>query len=361
MIIHRQINCIALLLILLWTTGCSSVVTRQSGLSSATPPTPTILEEQPTQTQLPISRLQVTYVRETSDGVEGVYAIDVTCQTDDKLCLGDPKLLFQTSPSSSGDLSKPTGYISSYKWSPDGNKIVLSASEDIFIGDMNTQEWTNITNSAEMEEYDPKWSSDGKYIYYLSCSRELGYGFCRLARSTPKGEVKIDLLNLVDNSIDYFTVSPDERIVVFSAPKDGFGHLYQSNLDGSEMRLITTAELEEKYPALEETYPSFSPDGGKLVFMRAYYSLPVGISKQIVDLIIRDINSGEEKNLTEELEDEAFSPVFSPEGEWIVFSAFDTNLNSNIFIVSINEGIIIQVMQGIIDKGAPSWRLARNQ
>lgn len=338
----------------MYTTGCSSAITRQPGLSSATPPTPIVLEEQPTQTQVPISRLQITYVQKTSDGFDGIYAIDVTCQTDDKLCLGDPKLLFQTFPSSSGDLNKPTGSISSYGWSPDGNKIVLSAGKDIFIGDMNTQEWTNITNSAEMDEYDPKWSSDGKYIYYLSCSHELGYGFCRLARSTPKGEDKIDLLNLVDNSIDYFTVSPDNRIVVFSAPKGGFGKLYQSHLDGSEIRPITTTDS-------EEIHPSFSLDGRKLVFVRTNGPTLVASSKRIADIIMRDINPGEEKNLTEKFEGEAYSPVFSPEGEWVAFNAFDTELNGNIYVISIDGTVVIQVTQGNIDKTFPSWRLVRNQ
>jgi len=361
MIIHKQINSIALLLILFWTTGCSSAITRQPGLPPTAHPTPTVLKEQPTQTQMPISRLQITYVQKTSDGFDGIYAIDVTCKTDIKLCLSDPKLLFQMFPSSSSDNTKPTGSISSYDWSPDGNKIALAANNDIFIGDMNTQTWINITNSAEIEEYRPKWSSDGKYIYYLSCSHELGYGYCRLARVTPTGEAKIELLNLIDKSIDYYSVSPDDRTVLFSISDEGFYHLYQSNLDGSNTRPITTAESKEKYPALEETYPLFSPDGKKLVFVRAYYSVDAGTSKKIVDLFIRDINSGEEKDLTEELGDEAFSPVFSPDGKWILFNAYDTNLNSNIMVVSIDEGVIIDATQGIIDKGAPSWRLVRNQ
>lgn len=320
--------------------------------------TPTALLER--TSLVPTSKLQITYLEHKNNFTE-IFAVDILCIESDYLCFGEPMLLFKTMPASSDDFKKPKGIVDSYSWSPGGDKIVLSASGDMFIGDMNAQTWTNITNSAETNEYNPKWSSDGKYIYYLSCSRELGYGYCRLDCFTPAGEDKIDLLNLVDKSIDYFTVSPDNRTVVFSVSNDGFYHLYQSNLDGSEIRPITTAELDEKYPALEETYPSFSPDGNRFVFMRAYYSLPVGVSKEIVDLIIRDLNSSTEKNLTKGLENEVFSPVFSPEGKWIVFNAYDANLNSNIMVASIDGKTIVQVTQGIVDKGAPSWRLVRNQ
>ncbi len=365
MIIHRQINYIALLLILLWITGCSSAITQQPGLPSAMSPTPTVLEGQPTrtptpavlveqspQTPIPASNLQITYIQETSNGLDGIYAIDVICQTSHKLCPGEPNFLFQTFPSSNNDPNKPKGLIYSYSWSPDGRKIVLSAGKDIFIGDMKPQGWQNITNSPDTDEYDPQWSSDGKYIYYQSCPGEPGNGFCRLVRSTPKGEGKVNLLNLVDNSIDYFTVSPDDQLVIFAVPEHGFDKLYQSHLDGSEIRPITATNS-------EEMHPSFSLDGRMLVFVRNN-GPTIGTGKHIANIIMRDMNSGEEKNLTEKFEEQAFSPVFSPEGEWVVFTAFDEDSNGNVYAISIDGTVLLQVTQRTIDKTFPSWRLMRN-
>jgi hypothetical protein len=344
--LQRKIKFIILVFVPLWLAGCSSMLTKTANSPSATPFASVMVHEQPTK--ILTSRTQITYIQNVGDDVDGIYAIDVTCQSSTKLCPGEPKLLFQTFPSSSNDPNKPTGLIDNYSWSPDGNQIALSANKEIFIGDMNTQEWVNITNTTKLEEYTPQWSSNGKYIYYLACSYDLGYGVCRLARSSPTGESKTDLLRLVDYQIDDFAVSSDDASVVFSSPKDGFDNLYQSKLDGSDLRPITTAALEDKAPSL-------SPDARSLAFVRTNYANG-GIDNEKADLIMKNLESGKEENLTSELDDEVFSPSFSPAGDWIAFNAYDKDLNSNIFVISINQGGILQVTQGKIDKGGPSWR-----
>lgn len=147
-------------------SGCSELATNPLDSS-----TPTTVQTNPTNTieistSLPPSKLQITFIDYKSDFTE-FYAVDITCAENDNLCFDDPKLLFKTLPASNSEPNKPTGLIDGYNWSPDGDKIVLSANKDLFIGDMNTEEWENITNSPDVEEYHPKWSQDKRYIYII--------------------------------------------------------------------------------------------------------------------------------------------------------------------------------------------------
>ena len=77
--------------------------------------------------------------------------------------------------------SQPKGLLTDYSWSPDGNNIALISGKDILIGNIVTQEWTNITNSPEyVDEHNPKWSNDGRYIYYFTPDVKLA-NFCSVS------------------------------------------------------------------------------------------------------------------------------------------------------------------------------------
>ncbi len=70
---------------------------------------------------------------------------------------------------------------------------------------------------------------------------------------------------------------------------------------------------------------------------------------------MKDLITGEEKNLTENFDRLAASPVFSPDGNWLAFDAGDSESNWDIFLVSLETGNIIQVTQGNNETG-PAWR-----
>jgi Tol biopolymer transport system component len=238
--------------------------------------------------------------------------------------------------------------IKGYSWSPDGGKLVLSAGKDIFTLEINKKRWENITNSLEIDEYYPQWSSTGENIYYLSCSHDRGYGSCGLVRYTLAGKDLLALLNSIDKSIVSFAVSPNDQNIVFSV-SDGFDQLYQSDLDGSNVHRVTVTDL-------EETSPSFSHDGQSVAYVRTNRPLMVAGSKLQSDIIVQNSNWVEEKNLTEEFENVAGAPAFSLDGKWIAFDAYDENLNYNIYVVSVGQTALIQITQGSGDKVYPSWR-----
>ena len=112
---------------------------------------------------------------------------------------------------------------------------------------------------------------------------------------------------------------------------------------------------------LEETSPSFSYDGSLVVFVRTNRPVMVADSKLESDIVVQNSNWDSEKNLTDEFDDEATSPAFSFDGKWIAFDASDEDLQYNIYVVSIDHGVVIQATHGNDDKVFPSWRLFYEQ
>ena len=110
---------------------------------------------------------------------------------------------------------------------------------------------------------------------------------------------------------------------------------------------------------VSEYKPTFSPDGPRIAFVRSN-NLLYPYSTDESDIIVKDLVSGKEKNLTQGFDGLATSPLFSPDGEWIVFYAFDNRLHTNVFLVSLTQEINIQVTQGN-EETSPSWRWVANQ
>jgi Tol biopolymer transport system component len=161
------------------------------------------------------------------------------------------------------------------------------------------------------------------------------------------------LLDSVTESIATFTVSPDNQSVVFSV-SNGFDRLFQSGLDGSNIRELTATDF-------EETAASFSSDGRQVAFVRTNRPLMVADSKLESDIILQNSNWDNEKNLTHELDGEASSPTFSLDGKWITFDVFDVNNHFNIYVVSTDQGVVFPVTQGNDNTVIPSWRQFHEQ
>lgn len=320
------------------TETVNSKVTKQPLSTKTIEPTNPISKE----------RLQITYEKMDKYLKFGsIYAIDITCQEENQLCLGEPKLLFQTQPYSKNNLREPYGLISGHSWSPDGNKLVFSANKEIFLGDLITQKWENITNSVDLEENYPKWSSDGKFIYFRACPVEYGNGYCEIMRYDNEKKELSKMLENFKSPINSFTISIQNKIVIFAAP-NGFDILYQSDPDGLNQKKLTIT-------GLEESNPSFSPNAREFVFERNNRPILVPDIEEQSDIILRDVISGAERNLTENFSGEAGNPVFSFDGQWIVFNSFDENRNVNIFVLSPSNNIIQQITE---DGGNlfPEWR-----
>ena len=185
-------------------------------------------------------------------------------------------------------------------FSPDGNKIVFcSIRRDtngdgvidqrdnfgIYIIDVERKNERQIVND-DCQNTCPSFSPDGSKIVYLSRRRDTN------------GDGKIDL---------------------FDNPG-----IYIKDLDGRDEKCIVSDEYHNKFP-------SFSPDGGKILFAswREYNS----------GIYMVDIDGKNEKQIVSDEYDNTF-PSFSPNGQKIIYASWrrDTNKDGRIDLRD-NSGI----------------------
>ena len=296
-------------------------------------------------------QLQITYI-ENQQNSGGLYAVDVTCLSSIKVCTEEPVLLFQTLTMPNSSQAEPKGLLTNYSWSPTGKEIALISAGDLLIGTISTnvKKWVNITNSPHVDEWKPKWSSDGRFIYYIECLRDSS-GSCipKLARLDQLGNNKFYLLSNLNTSIDSYDVSSDDREVIFtSTDKQRYEQVYEANLDGTNIYQLTSGNF-------NNTSPSYSPNGKEIVFVRSN-RLDDKDTKPEFDVVLKDLETGEEKKVIEKHAGDAFTPFFSPDGKWIAFTFIDENLMANIFLISLDKKDLIQLTpkkEGVL----PAWRL----
>ena len=312
------------------------------------PPTSVIPSFTPTstlQTTITPSRIyQLTYTMPKisnelgGSGYDSLFGIEVDCIKNELLCMDESKLLLQTADQRLGDSSKPRGRISGYSWSPDGKKIALCTpgignQNDIFVSDINKQNWKNITNSS-IEECSPSWSPDGKYIAYHACSSDI-YGGCQIFMSPEIGGDQIKLLNKITK---FFSENPvwtyDGKKMLFQVTDDqGYWQIYMANLDGSDLQQLTQGNMDSKSP-------SISVDGKVVVFERK-------IDQDHFDIYKLDLAKNEEIRITENIASQLTNPMIAPFGSWIAFGS-DKGVSggTNIFLVGDDGHEIIMATQG---------------
>jgi Tol biopolymer transport system component len=296
-------------------------------------------------------QIQITYI-ENQENSGSLYAADITCLSSVKVCTGEPLLLFQTLTMPNSAQVEPKGLLTDYSWSPTGKEIVLVSAGDLLIGSIsrNVKKWLNITNSPQIDEWKPKWSSDGDFIYYIECLRDSS-GSCipKLARIDRLGNNKLYLLSNVNTSIDSYDVSPNDREVIYtSMDKQRYEQVYKANLDGTNIYQLTSGNFNNRSP-------SFSPNRKEIVFVRSN-RLDYKDTKPEFDVVLKDLETGIEKKVIEKHAGDAFTPFFLPDGKWIAFTFLDENLISNIFLTSLDKKDLIQLTQN--NEGVlPAWRL----
>ncbi|NSW77736.1 MAG: PD40 domain-containing protein [Chthonomonadetes bacterium] len=142
------------------------------------------------------------------------------------------------------------------------------------------------------------------------------------------------------------TWSPDSKSLVFASERGGTTSLYLvTSDDPEEPRLRRTSKLKTERltnSPQPDTSPVFSPDGKKIAFRRGNGNL-----------VILDLETKQERTLVTHWNLGQF--VWSPDSRWIAFEMEDNEYNSDIYILSVEDGKTVNVSRHPNNDINPSW------
>jgi TolB protein len=232
-------------------------------------------------------------------------------------------------------------------WSPDGRCVIFDAvgtegRSDIFIADWNGDHLVNLTNSPEHED-SPVWSPDGSRIGYDGCFN----GRCGFFSTNLDGSETLPLLDQLEGSSITALWSPDgEQFLLSGSILESFMQIYLANPDGSNLTRLTQDETDHFSPV-------FSPDGEWIAFIRIYDPIQWDSS----DIFIIRPDGSDERNLTGGATALQGSLAWSPLGDWLAFSGEnEIGGNQGIYLIHPDGTGFIDVTQNGGEYWAPAWR-----
>jgi uncharacterized caspase-like protein len=208
--------------------------------------------------------------------------------------------------------------------SRDGTAIAYTKKGDLFVFDANGER--RLTETEEgVEDHDPEWSSDNKRIAFTRVDK---------TGETTSADIwvvdvdsRVATLLTPTPAVQEFgpTWSPDDARIAFrelSAEGDAISVMNSS--DGSDRFVLV-----EPVPGTEQRAPAWSPDPDRLVivFRRAFDLHTIGVEDLEVDPV----------RFTKDAPAVQLGPVWSPDGEFIVFEGAATREGpADIYRVSSN-------------------------
>jgi Tol biopolymer transport system component len=154
--------------------------------------------------------------------------------------------------------------------------------------------------------------------------------------------------------------SPDGRQIVFASDRDNDSEIYIMSADGTEQKRLTNQ------PG-DDSHPKFSPDGKKIIFnsARTTPDLTAPWLSHFIEIFTMDINGDNVKQITS-FESISTYPSFSPDGRKIVFRMITNDpgmnwslepikINSEVFVMNSDGSIPVNISNSKAFDGWPCW------
>ena len=190
-------------------------------------------------------------------------------------------------------------------------KIVFASGEstdfDIWTLDLSNNKLSQLTEGDNLNDM-PRWSPDGKQIAYISTGSDYITSLCVMDSN---GANKKRLTNNVHAS--YPSWSPDGRKILYTANAENNDqiHICLYDLASAKSEIIVRREG-------QETDPSFSRDGKKILFSSIDHKSDKPFSHRDTDIWEYEIDTKKEKRLVQHSAKD-YCPVYSPDGSKIAF------------------------------------------
>jgi TolB protein len=218
-------------------------------------------------------------------------------------------------------------------WSPDGQYIAFASNRadnwDIYLLDLVSGALIRLTQNPGFDGH-PSWSPDGQYIAFESDR----YGNLDVyIMSTSGGELR---RITTGRSPDYEPAwSPDSRAIAFTSFRDGSKDIYLYLVEERETITVTNS------PDVDEDYADWSPDGAQL----AYVSGPRG--NPSIQIATFDWDAMEANQAQTELFGAGASPAWAPDGQNLIYIAYDREGRSHLVAASMTGWAISQEVYSI--------------
>jgi Tol biopolymer transport system component len=236
---------------------------------------------------------------------------------------------------------------SSPVWSPDGRQIAFVRSlkgddswrSAIFTVTLNGSREKNISGWSKIEGYRaPSWSPDGSRLVYEQFDK--GSNSARLLVKNIKTDRVREVTKLSDvTTSSNVSWSPNGKKILYN---DSDGQVYTIWPDGSHRTVISDGE---SYGA------SWSADGKKIAFLEDFDGENISISEEDGTVVWIPIDKGE-------YEDVGF-PSWSPEGDKLIFTmakGVGSERVSDLFSLGIKSGTATPSRLATGTLSEPSWQ-----
>jgi TolB protein len=243
------------------------------------------------------------------------------------------------------------GSLQNAAWSPNGAQIVFTrfrrgynkAPGDIMIFDLKTATLRTLIADGKSNVSQPgsTWNAPTDSIVFSSTRTDHDEIFMM------KSQGGLAALKQITSDELYMSyepsMSPDGKSVVFEShllddPDNGM--IRQASVGSSDAEDLTM-------PDDDCRQPNWSPAGNAIVYQKK--------EDDQWDLWIYDIPAKEHRKLTEG-EGDKTDATFSPDGNWVVYSADNPELrHASLFVINVRGGPPTQITNADVYDGAPSW------
>lgn len=195
-------------------------------------------------------------------------------------------------------------------WSPDGSMLAYTGADcetclyNVFVMNADGSDLRSLSGFIGGGNYeDPQWSPDGSELLVVRADRDTGYK--DIYRIEPNGA---GLRNLTETpEIDEFqpTWSPDEATIAYTSDQSGNRDIWTMTREGEFKRNLTDSQA-------TEGAPTWSPDGAEIAYIRR------DVGAATYDLWLMDANDGSHAHLLADSDRNMLAPAWSPDGTQLV-------------------------------------------
>jgi len=207
----------------------------------------------------------------------------------------------------------------------------VDGHKEIFTCDFDGQNIQPVTSHKNIS-ISPAWSSDGRWLAYVSYVRGRPDIYIRNLTEKRGAVINYKGMNISPGWM------PGKDLLAAALSFSGDQEIYLLTLKGDVVKRLTNS------PGIDVS-PAFSPDGKKIAFTSKRSGTP--------QIYIKDLETLKAQRLTFKGANNT-SPSWSPDGRRIAYVGIDGN-EINIFVMQIDSGMPVQLTMDAGDNEDPSW------